>query len=42
MGYIGEVNNEFVLCALNETLSTLDVLLQYLKLINRPVCYLTC
>ena len=36
------LSKDFVLCILNETLSTLSVLLQCLKLINRPVCYLTC
>jgi len=30
------------LCVLNEALSALDVLVQCLKLINRPICYLTC
>jgi len=38
MGQIGQVNKDFVLCVLTETLSTLYVLLQCLELPigNRP------
>jgi len=32
----------FCFVFLNETLSTLDVLLQCLKLTNKPFCYLIC
>jgi len=38
MGLIGQVHKDFVLCVLTETSSTLDVLSQFLKLINRTLC----
>ena len=38
----GQVNRDFILRVLTETSSTLDVLLQYLKLINCSNCYLIC
>jgi len=41
MGEIGQVNKDFVLFVLTETSSTLDVLFQCLKLINRTIWYLT-
>jgi len=40
MGYIGQVNKDFVLYILTETSSTPDVLFKRLKVTN--ICYLTC
>ena len=37
MEEIGQVNMDFVLCILTETSSTLEVLFQCLKLINRSI-----
>jgi len=39
MSLIEQVNKDFALCVLTETSSTLDVLLQCLKCVNRPSCY---
>ena len=39
---LNRLSKNFALYVLNETLSTPDVLLQCLKLINRPIYYLTC